>query len=207
MYSASNILNGIFAKGSAIALTCALGIVCSSGAAHADTTTSTTSPHAFQQALSADQHFSLYAPETHGFKLDSSYFSGSASGVTAPDNFANFDSDQRLYALLVDGRYDFDYETSSLSTPLHPYLIGSMGLATTLRGNAAINLDSQSSSSVVPLFRLGGGVAYRLGQRWDMSLDYKAGLASPSPSDYLFTGRSQQAIDLQAFNVGMHYAF
>lgn len=206
MLSASNITNRIFNRASAIVLACAAGMIFFSGMACADTT-SVASHRALGQALSADQQFSLYAPDMGNFKINSSYFSGSASGVTAPDSFADFDNSQRLYALLIDGRYDFDYETPSLSSPLHPYLIGSMGLATTLRGsNAANNLDEQSSS-VVPLFRLGGGVAYRLDQRWDMSLDYKAGIASPSPNDYLFTGRSQQAIDLQAVNIGMHYEF
>ncbi|MGB9151749.1 MAG: outer membrane beta-barrel protein [Alphaproteobacteria bacterium] len=168
------------------------------GAACADT-----SPYALQQALATDQHFDLYTPKSSGLKIGSSYFSGLASGVTASDSFANFGNDQRMYAMLVDGRYDFNQETSSLSSPLRPYLMGSMGVATTSGGS---NFDSQSGSTV-PLFRLGGGIAYRLDERWDMSLDYKAGLASASPGDYLFTGRGQQQVDLQTLNIGMHYAF
>ena len=178
-----------------------------SGAARADTSLGT-SPHALQEALATDQHFDLYTPQgAGGLKIGSSYFSGLASGVTAPDSIADFGSDQRLYALLVDGRYDFNYETPTLSSSLRPYLMGSIGVATTTAGGyAGSNLDSQGGSTV-PLFRLGGGVTYRLDQRWDMSLDYKAGFAPSSPGDYVFTGRGQQQVDLQTLNIGMHYAF
>jgi hypothetical protein len=81
-----------------------------------------------------------------------------------------------------------------------------MGVATTGRGGVNDNLDSESGATV-PLFRLGGGVAYRLDQRWDLSLDYKTGFAPISSSEYVVPGHSQQSIDLQALNIGMSYAF
>ena len=180
----------------------------SPGAARADSLLAA-APYALQEALATDQHVDLYAPQSeNGFKIGSSYFAGLADGVMAPGNLTNFDDSQRLYALLIDGRYDFDYDTPALSSSLHPYLMGSMGVATAMGyGYAGDNLSS-SNGSAVPLLRLGGGVAYHLDQHWNMSLDYKAGLAAASPADYLFTGRNQQQqVDLQTLNVGMHYAF
>jgi hypothetical protein len=59
-----------------------------------------------------------------------------------------------------------------------------------------------------PLFRIGGGVTYRLGDQWNLSLDYKAGYApSVLAGDQVVTGRNQQIVDLQALDFGMKYSF
>jgi hypothetical protein len=166
---------------------------------------SSLSTYALQQALSTKDHVDLYMPAgTKNFNIDSSYFSGPASGVMTPQSFGSFNNnDQQLYALLIDGRYDFNSDDGSLSSSsVHPYIMGGMGVATT-----AQNSFNTQGGDTIPLFRLGGGVAYRLGQQWDLSLDYKTGLATPTGGDQVFTGRSQQPVDLQALNLGMSYAF
>jgi len=165
----------------------------------------TVSSHALQQALITTDHVDLYTPgDRSGLNFGSSYYSGLASGVTPVDNFADIGNNQRLYALLIDGRYDFNYETQSLSSPLRPYISGGLGMATSPVGGNSL---TGGSNEMVPLFRLGGGIAYRLDQRWDLSLDYKAGIATPSSGDQVFTGRGQQPVDLQALSLGMRYAF
>lgn len=185
-------------------LLCALAVFSMSPAAHADTL-NYVSPYALEQALGTDKHVDLYGQDNKkGFNLSSAYFSGYASGLSKSDDIATLTDDQSLYAMLVDGRYDFNYEASSLSS-LHPYLSGGVGVATLGHGGSS-GFDAQSGNAV-PLLRFGGGVAYRLDPQWNLSLDYKAGRAELSSGDQVFTGRSQQQVDLQELNLGMSYAF
>jgi hypothetical protein len=159
---------------------------------------SSVSTYALRQALTSDDRVTIFSPtEGKGFNLKSSYYSGYASGVTPPSGDNDFNDDQRLYALLVDGRYNFAIDNSSIT----PHLAGGMGMASTLSGS---NLTS-SGGATVPLVRVGGGVTYRLGQQWDMSLDYTAGHAESSGGGQIMTGN--QPTDLQTLNLGMHYAF
>ena len=187
---------------------CALAILVLPHAACADTQNylAPLTP-ALEQALSSDQHFNLYAPNAaKGFNLSSAYFSGDALGIPQADNANALTNDQKLYAMLVDGRYDFNYEAPGLSSPLRPYLMGGVGVAT-LGHDGFADLNNTPNSDAVPLLHLGGGVAYRLGEQWDLSLDYKAGRAALSSGDEVFTGRSQQQVDMQELNLGMSYAF
>jgi hypothetical protein len=64
---------------------------------------------------------------------------------------------------------------------------------------------AMQGGDMVPMFRVGGGVTYRLGEQWDLSLDYKAGFTSGG--DEIFTVRNQQPVDMQVLNMGMHYTF
>ncbi len=176
-----------------LAVACALLM---SHAANADY--APVSTYAFEQALNANSSFNLYTPpKGGGFKLDSSTYSG--TGTAAPSQFD--DTNQKLYALLIDGRYDFRNDKQPLT--LQPYISGGAGMATTGISDGGSSVGTRDMS---PMFRVGGGVAYNLGQQWDMSLDYKAGTALVT-GDQVFTGRSQQAVDLQSLNLGMHYAF
>ena len=193
-----------------------LGALCAAPAA--DAAVSTTPSSGLGGALSSDDTANLFGAHnsTGKFSLGGNFFSGRASGVdpvvtsyynqslngdTDVDRTAELEGDQRVYALLVDGRYDFNYDVGGL----HPYLSGGMGMAT--YGGSAANEGAMAMQpgDMLPLFRMGGGVTYRLGEQWDLSLDYKAGF-SPG-GDQIFTSRSQQSIDMQTLNVGMHFAF
>jgi len=174
-----------------------------------------------QQAMQTNDHVSLYTPATgDGFSLSGGFFSGIASGneplgkyldpMGSNYNFSQataLEGDQRVYALLIDGTYDFNYDFGS-GLPLHPYVRGGAGMAmadpSANAGGSAIQ-----SGDATPLFRLGGGVTYRLGEQWNLSLDYKTGFSSGvSGSDQVFTtSRSQQPVDLQVLDMGMHYEF
>lgn len=176
--------------------------------AHADDTATATkiSPHALHQALSAPEKVKLYSAARDAFSLSSSYFSGYASGVTPSETLPPQSSDQRLYALLVDGRYDFSYDTGLLNAPLRPYISGGAGLAAIGGDGGTRNIQIESGSAT-PLLRFGGGVAYRLGEQWNLSLDYRAGYAPLSSGDQVFTGRGQQSVNLQSLNLGMRLNF
>jgi hypothetical protein len=187
--------------------------------ARADTVT-TPGSYVLQQAMSSDDQVHLYTSgKDEGFNLSGNFFSGVASGTeplakyTSPAETYNFnqaaaiEGDQRVYALLIDGSYDFNYDFGS-GLPLHPYLRGGAGMAMA-DPSANAGAFALQSGQMVPLFRVGGGVTYRLGQQWNLSLDYKAGFTSGlAGGDQVFTtGRSQQPIDLQTLDMGMHYSF
>lgn len=182
-----------------------------------------TSNHTLQQALANDEQAQLYHEkgDRGAFGLSTSTFAGRTnqsvslnSGLSSLDLANNFnldravelERDQRVYALLIDGTYDFNYDLGEESA-LHPYVQGGVGMA--LYGqptNASSSLSN--AGEVVPLFRLGGGVAYRLGQQWNLSLDYKTGLSGSFGGDQAFTGRGKdQAVDLHMLNMGMSYRF
>jgi hypothetical protein len=108
---------------------------------------------------------------------------------------AALEGTRRQTALLIDGSYDFHYEDDA---DLKPYVGGSLGLA---------GAGSETSATATPIARLGGGVAYRLDQGWDLSLDYKAGFAGRLNANDYVTGRGQRPIDLQSLNLGMKVTF
>lgn len=185
--------------------------------------TSTTSPassHVLQQAMSTGDSIQiLNNSEGHGFSLNGGVFSGRGSGLEPSDNSilgslalnnlssdhsSELEHDQRVYALLIDGSYDFNYDFGS-GLPIHPYVNGGMGMAMADRSGSAASLMMQGGDTV-PLFRLGGGVTYRLGEQWNLSVDYRTGFAS-STGDQVFTGRGQQPVDLKVLNMGMRYKF
>jgi hypothetical protein len=175
--------------------------------AYAATTTASVAPAAVQQALATADHVDLLGNGKRGFSLDSSYYSGPTSGITPYGNAANLINDPSLYAMLIDGRYDFNADQPSLSSIVHPYILGGLGVAASGSLGAA-NSFSGSSVAMSPLFRIGGGVTYRLGDQWNLSLDYKAGYApSALAGDQVVTGRNQQIVDLQALDFGMKYSF
>jgi len=190
--------------------------------ARADITSTTNTPRVLQQALAMRDHVNLYGKSDgkEGLNISGGFFSGRASGVDpvasnyladeashdfSIDRTAELEGDQRVYALLIDGSYDFNYDLGT-GLPIHPYMTSGVGMAmydhTT--GPSASTLALQNGS-MAPLFRVGGGVTYHLGKQWDMSLDYKAGFSGGG--DQVFTGRSQQSVDLQVLNMGMHYQF
>jgi hypothetical protein len=180
------------------------------------------SPRVLQEALSTSDRVTIYNTKTgSGLNLSGGLFSGRASGIDpAVNNYLNdsmdraeyvdrtaeMEGDQRVYALLVDGSYDFNYDLGS-GLPLHPYMTAGAGMAMYDHTNApsASTLALQDGGTV-PLFRLGGGVTYRLGQQWNLALDYKAGLSGGSDQVLLGHGSPQQT-DLQVLNMGMHYQF
>jgi hypothetical protein len=177
------------------------------------------SGYVLQQAMQTDDHVNLYTPgRDSGFNLSGSFFSGLASGTqplakytdptsnTSFEQAAALEGDQRVYALLIDGSYDFNYDFGS-GLPVHPYVKGGAGMA---MADPSVNAGAYAiqGGDAVPLFRVGGGVTYRLGEQWNLALDYKAGFSSGmTAGDQVFTGRSQQPVDLQVLNMGMHYEF
>lgn len=173
---------------------------------------------ALGQALTGGKSEVLFARDQHyGFSLSSSSFAGRSSGAPTEDGrgasglglitglhdkFAELEGDQRVYAFLIDGKYDFSYDFGT-GLPLHPYLGGGLGVALYESGNAALSQDR----AMVPLFRFGGGVVFKLGKDWDLSLNYKAGYTGSAPTGSVFTGRSQETVNLQSLDMGLKLKF
>lgn len=176
---------------------------------------------ALSQALSSDSDAILFArKENRGFKLSSSFFSGRASGSEvadrgisslgvlgefSTDRFAELEGDQRVYALMLDGSYKFDTDLG-VGLPLNTYLGGGFGMAMTDQKISTNRLGSAQGGDTVPLFRVGGGISYKLDKGWDLSLNYKAGFAGGDTTT--FTGRNQNdQVDLQMVDIGMKFKF
>ena len=173
--------------------------------------------HSLSQALAAPQRAQLFGDgkDGRGFSLLGSFFSNNNSSPNYAatnsslglNHAADLAGDQRVYALLVDGKYDFNYDNTDTAS-IHPYLAGGVGMAMYGQPAGSTNTLSSPGGDLVPLLRLGGGVTYRLDEKWNMSLDYKAGVSGHnSATDRLFTGRGQEPLDLQMLNMGLKYKF
>lgn len=179
-----------------------------------------------RQALSSSSDTIIYRqrPSTgKGFSLVSSFFSGRLSGNDpspsrslsglgvlgdfSADRTAELEGDQRLYALLIDGTYDFNYDFGT-GLPIHPYVGGGVGMALYEPRSTPLRMSETRDGDTVPLFRVGGGIVYRLGADWDLSLNYKAGLTGgTTQNDTIFTNRSQESVDMQLVDMGMKFKF
>jgi opacity protein-like surface antigen len=152
---------------------------------------------------------SLLSAPSSGFSLSTDAFSSSIKNSFSASNLdrpTDIVGDQRAYALLIDGKYDFKYD-ELMGSSFHPYLSGGVGMA--LVGKPiGTSVGSNLTGDTVPLMRMGGGVTYRLDEKWDMDLGYKTGLSGNRKlGDTLFTGRGQEAIDMQTVNMGVKYQF
>ncbi len=172
------------------------------------------------QALNAQEFKPLFARKNDvGFTLGGSYFSGRGSGFDPQvergvsglgmlgqgrDRFAELEGDQRVYALLIDGKYDFAFDFGT-GLALHPYVGGGLGVA--LYEANPSNASLSQEGAMVPLFRIGGGVVYKMGADWDLSLNYKAGYTGSLSGTSVFTGRGQERVDLQSLDMGIKFRF
>lgn len=210
---------------STFGLTLAFSALLAVHPAHADTGLSASPARGLQEALASRDHAMLYDGSRQGglgggLSLNGNFFSGRASGsgpvttgfyndATNGQAFdashpAELEGEQRVYALLVDGTYDFNTDFGS-GLPLHPYINGGLGMA--MYGSATGSTLGMQSGEMVPLFRVGGGVSYALGEKWNLSVDYKAGFTGAGFSGASPVIGGQQPADMQMVNMGMHFSF
>jgi hypothetical protein len=177
-------------------------------------------PRVLREALASHNRVSHYNDQKRsGFSLSGGWFSGRASGVDPVatnylsnsaagayrvDRTAELEGDSRVFALMIDGKYDFN--TNLIDLPIRPYMSGGFGMAMydSTKLPTASELALQGGG-MVPLVRIGGGVNYHVSESMDVSLDYKAGFSGAG--DRLFTGRDQQTTNLHVINMGMRLAF
>lgn len=129
-----------------------------------------------------------------------------ASGLSGNSDNGMVDLERRakLTTLLVNGTFDFHKRVAS-SMPVRPYLLGGVGVALYDTG-AGASLSEPSHTAVVPVVRVGGGLAYRMGEDWDLSVSYKVGFAGSG--DSLRGGAApREATDLQMVDMGLKYKF
>jgi hypothetical protein len=112
---------------------------------------------------------------------------------------ADLERDAKLTTLMVSGTYDLPLNPRLL---LRPYLLAGAGLAVYDTSGANMQPDQQGTN-LVPVFKLGGGLAFRMGQVMDLTFSYKAGLASTGTA-----GRnSDNSAMLQMFDIALKYRF
>ncbi|HEU0117781.1 MAG TPA: hypothetical protein VFR09_04030 [Alphaproteobacteria bacterium] len=185
-------------------------VICVTSNARADTSSNWGSGRVLQEALSSSDHRSIYSGtgSSSGFAVSSSLFSGRASGVDTNSymnnginsgDTATLEGDGHVYAMMVDGRYQF-HDDFGTGLGFHPYMSGGVGMAMYEMGGSSTSYGIQSGD-MVPMVRVGGGVAYDLSETMKMSLDYKAGFSSGEPA------LGMQSVDMQSINMGWHYKF
>lgn len=210
-------MNSVLFKSILITTTLVFAVLVSATTAKADiTTTSFGSARVLQQALATRDGLNIYdSKSAKGLNFSGGLFSGRASGIDPigtnflssgndhSDRTAELEGDARVHALMIDGKYNFENIFGSASH-LRPYLSSGVGVAVYDYGSlaSATNMASQNGNTV-PLFRVGGGVNYQLGDSLNVSLDYKAGITG---GDNASLSRSQ-ATNMQSINMGMHFSF
>lgn len=168
-----------------------------------------TGPTLTQEALDANPATPFFAEKQRSgaFSLSSTTFSSTAEAqkntqapwsTQSPYQGSGLASAPGVYALLIDGKYDFNYDADGLS----PYLGGGFGLAAPSGTVANPNLQVGDS---VPLMRFGGGVAYRMSEGWNLSLDYQAG--ATAGRDALLTKSASSLDNTQSLGMGLKYKF
>jgi opacity protein-like surface antigen len=119
-----------------------------------------------------------------------------ASHMTSSQS--SLEKNTRLTTMLLNGTYDLPGFDPNLI--FRPYLLAGAGLA--VYDTTSSNLSpSARGTSVVPVFKLGGGLAFRMGQVMDLTFSYKAGFAGGTG-----TGRDDGA-KLQMFDIALKYKF
>lgn len=135
---------------------------------------------------------------------NSTSLAGGLASAASGDGAMDLEHRAHLTTLLVNGSYDL--QSGFLGNlPWRPYVMGGMGIAL-YDTSAAAALGDQGGTDVVPMVHVGGGLAYRMGEAWDMALSYKAGFAGGN-SVGLTSNHSQQNVDLQMVDVGFRFRF
>jgi hypothetical protein len=111
---------------------------------------------------------------------------------------ADLEGDAKLTTLMLSGTYDLPLNPRLL---LRPYLLAGAGLAVYDTSGANMHPEEQGTS-LVPVFKLGGGLAFRMGQVMDLTFSYKAGFARTGTA-----GRNADSTMLQMFDVALKYRF
>jgi hypothetical protein len=130
-------------------------------------------------------------------KTDESGYGLNVNGVMSNNAEAHMDINHhdKLTALLVNGTYDLPARLKG-EMDVHPFILGGAGVAVYDAASAkTVTVDGRGD--MVPLFRVGGGLAYKMDDRLGLSLSYKTG----------FTGKTLQSIDMQMIDVGLKYRF
>jgi hypothetical protein len=111
---------------------------------------------------------------------------------------ADLERDAKLTTLMVSGTYDLPLNPDLL---LRPYLLAGAGLAVYDTTGAIMSPDQQGTS-LVPVFKFGGGLAFRMGAVMDLTFSYKAGFASAGTA-----GRGTDNATMQMFDLALKYRF
>ena len=129
--------------------------------------------------------------EGYGFRIGGMLdASDRATGFTAP---ANLERNATLTTLLLNGTYDLPGFDPNLI--LRPYVLAGAGLA--VYDTSAANLaPEERGTSIVPVFKLGGGLAFRMGQVMDLTFSYKAGFAGAGSAMGHSEGSTLQMVDI-----------
>lgn len=127
-----------------------------------------------------------------------------SSGLNQGDSgMLDLEKKAKLTTLMVNGSYDLKRNLSE-KLPMRPYVTGGVGLA--LYDTSHLPQPSSTvpaSTAMIPVVHVGAGVAYKMGQDWDLALGYKAGFAG---SRSAVDGGTQQA-NIQLVDVNFKYKF
>jgi opacity protein-like surface antigen len=124
-----------------------------------------------------------------------------SSGLSFGDSgAAAFEHNAKLTTLLLSGTMDIPGFAPNLL--FKPYVLGGVGVALYDTTSSASLAPEARGTDVIPVFKLGGGFAFRMDKMLDLSLAYKAGFASSTMS-----GRNQDSATIQMIDISLKYKF
>lgn len=153
-----------------------------------------TQSHSLSYGRSAD-FYKKFRDGNYGFSLDGVM---SSSADILPHLDVNHGD--TLTTLIVNGSYDLPARLKG-GMDFHPFLMGGAGVAlydslSAHAGNISTT-GTQTQGDMVPLFRFGGGIAYKVDKRLGLALSYKTG----------FTGGRLTDVNMQMVDVGLKFRF
>lgn len=132
-----------------------------------------------------------YGAEVKGFITSSEM----AAGRTTRD----INKHENLTTLMVSGTYDLPNKLDE-TMPLHPFVTAGMGIAVYHgeQGNGADGHEEPHGTALVPVFRVGGGLAYKVNEQMALAVSYKTGVA---------VAGGDERVSMQIVDVGVKLRF
>lgn len=119
--------------------------------------------------------------------------------VNEPDkqDLAELEHAAQLSTFLLNSTYDIPGKLTS-ALPLRPFISGGVGVA--VYDTSSANLAPEDrGTSIIPVFKIGAGLAFRMGEEMNLTVSYQVGFASSTAAG--------QDPSLDMININLKYRF
>jgi opacity protein-like surface antigen len=125
-----------------------------------------------------------------------------SSGLAFGDSgAADLERNSKLTTLLLSGTLDIPGLAPNML--FKPYVLGGVGVAVYDTSSSASLSPEARGTDVIPVFKFGGGFAFRMEKKLDLSFSYKTGFSGAGS----IGGRAQESVPMQMVDVSLKYRF